>query len=76
MINHDDNAVCKTRNQKARQYRRLYVACFIIFLVMATVERLLPKAWRYQAAVEKDSSIIEQAKEQAGTFVPYLFMNY
>lgn len=76
MINHDNYAVCKTRNQKARQYRRLYVACFIVFFVIATIERILPKAWRYQSAVAKGSSIMEQAKEQAGTFVPYLFMNY
>lgn len=76
MINHDNYAVCKTRHEKARQYRRLYMACFIIFLVIATVERVLPKQWRSKTAVDNGSSIMEQAREQAGTFVPYLFMNY
>jgi hypothetical protein len=73
LVERDGFSACKKRSLRARQYKRLYVACLTVFVVVATVERLLPVQWRSRAA--KGSQIMDQAREQAGTFVPYLFMN-
>jgi|GEM_PF-4061599 len=77
MINRDNHTVCNARNHKARQYRRLYLSCLMVFFVITLFERLLPQQWRFRRVeAAKGKSIVEDAKEQAGTFVPYLFMNY
>ena len=75
MIDKDHQIAGHARNVKARQYRRLYNACFVVFLVIVMFERLLPAQWRFRKTMQQ-KSLVEEAKEQAGMFVPYLFMNY
>ncbi|MCY4358599.1 MAG: hypothetical protein OXD01_13885 [Gammaproteobacteria bacterium] len=77
LIDKDSHMACSLRNDKARQYRRLYIACFIIFLVITALDRMLPAQWRFRSAnTTAGRSVIEDAREQAGMFVPYLFMNF
>ena len=73
----DGDIACGSRNDKARQYQRLYMACFIIFLVIIALDRILPRQWRFRQRVGPTrKSVIEDAREQAGEFMPYLFMNF
>lgn len=72
-----DNAVCTARRGKARQYRRLYASCFLVFLIITVIERILPQQLRFrQVSSTTRKSIIEETKEQTGSFVPFLFMNF
>lgn len=74
MIEKTSHAVPSMRDEKVRQYRRLYVSCFIVFLIVTAIDRLLPRQWRFRHSAES-KSIVEEAREQSGDFVPYLFMN-
>jgi len=80
MIDKAGHAETRLRDEKARQYKRLYFSCFIVFLVVTAIDRILPGQWRFRhaetdAAAAERKSIVEEAREQAGVFVPYLFMN-
>ena len=80
MIDKAGHAETRLRDVKARQYQRLYFSCFIVFLVVTAIDRILPGQWRFRhaesdAATADRKSIVEEAREQAGVFVPYLFMN-
>ncbi len=76
MIGTYSDAIANSKNEKGRQYRRFYVCCFAIFLVITLVERLLPQRWRYrQNGYVKGKSIINEVREQTNTFVPILLMN-
>jgi hypothetical protein len=49
------------------------MASFVIFLMVAIVERFLPSQWRPLGA-EGHKSIIGEARTAARTFVPFAFM--
>lgn len=74
MIGKTSHEVLNARDVKVRQYRRLYVSCFIVFFIVTAIDRLLPRQWRFRHSASR-KSIVEEAKEQSGNFVPYLFMN-
>ena len=77
MIDKANHAAGSARDEKARQYRRLYISCFLVFLVITLIDRALPAQWQYrQADMIERKSIVEEARERAGMFVPYLFMNF
>ena len=58
-----------------RQYQRIYVLCFAIFLVVALVCRVLPRAWRPFANAEgKRSSVIDEVRNAVSTVLPFVFM--
>ena len=57
--------------QDARQFRLLYMAFFLIFLMVALVGRLLPGKWRNDVTKR---SVIGEAKAAANTILPYVFM--
>lgn len=64
-------------NSDAGQYRRVYITCFIIFLFITLLGRMLPQQWRvWQTEPGVRKSILQETREQAGTFVPYVFMNH
>lgn len=57
------------------EFRVIYFMCFAVFLTAAIVERLLPWNWQTQARnAGRRRSIIEQAREAAGTCTAYAFM--
>lgn len=77
MIGKHSQTESKTQSDRIRQHRRLYAACFLIFLITTLIERVLPGKWRFrQTEFAHRKSIIEEAKEQASRFMPFLYMNY
>ncbi|MGQ0592486.1 MAG: light-harvesting antenna LH1, beta subunit [Gammaproteobacteria bacterium] len=60
---------------EVREFRRLYAVCFIIFLMVASVARIL--AWRWQPWPPGPGgylSVVDEAKRAAHTFLPFAFM--
>ncbi len=77
MIDKRSQALCSVRDGKTRQYKRLYYCCFIVFLVANLIDRILPRQWRFRDSESAHRmSVVEEAKEQASMFVPYLFMKF
>ena len=70
---HEDLAIANTREE--RQFRRLYMAFFVIFLMVALVGRVLPEKWRpWSGDAVAKRSVIGEAKAAANTILPYVFM--
>ncbi len=65
-------SLSKFKRTESLEFRLIFVAAFAVFLVTATVERLLPLSWFKRGAARK--SIVEQAKEAANTCAAYAFM--
>ncbi len=65
-------SLSKFKRTESLEFRLIFVAAFAVFLVAATVERLLPLSWFTRGAARK--SIVEQAKEAANTCAAYAFM--
>ncbi len=60
----------------AVQYRVIYVVCFAVFLAAAIIERAMPWTWHgSRPKTERRQSILEQAREAAGTCTTYAFMS-
>ena len=58
-----------------RQYRFFYVLCFAIFLLVALVCRVLPRAWRpFTVSGEKRSSVINEVHNAVSAVLPFVFM--
>lgn len=58
-----------------RQYQCFYVLCFALFLVVALVCRVLPRAWRpFTLAGEKRSSVINEVHNAVSAVLPFVFM--
>lgn len=61
--------------EEARQFNRLFIVVFVLFLPVALIARLLPRSWRpWDLAGETSMSVIAEAKAAAGTFIPFAFM--
>jgi len=70
-------AACTTDRNDAMQYRCVYVTFFSIFLILTLIGRVIPQQWRVvQGEQVARKSIIQESREQAGTFVPFVFMNH
>ncbi len=65
-------SLSKFKRTESLEFRLIFAAAFAVFLVAATVERLLPLGWFKRGQSRK--SIIEQAKEAANTCAAYAFM--
>ncbi len=71
----NDSKFIQASHQEARQFRVIYMICFLIFLVVAMFGRLLPDKWRpLQADVIEKRSVIGEAKAATNTILPYVFM--
>lgn len=59
-----------------RDYRLLYLGCFPIFLLAATVARALPARWRPwpPASRTNSRSILGEARAAAEACLPYAMM--
>ncbi len=67
------DAFVRPRKQKASEFRLIFFVSFVIFLMVAIVERFLPSQWRPLGA-DGHKSIIGEARSAARTFVPFAFM--
>ena len=68
-------AARRTDMADAIQYRVIYAVCFAVFLVAASIERLMPWTWHAHRSASRRPSILEQAGEAAGTCTTYAFMS-
>lgn len=70
-------ATCRSVfSDEEKQYRRIYLACFPLFLVVAIITRLLPPAWRpFPRAPGRRRSILAEAREAAHSTIPHAFMH-
>lgn len=60
----------------AIQYRAIYAVCFAVFLLAASLARLMPWTWlAHPDGTTRRPSIFEQASEAAGTCTTYAFMS-
>jgi len=58
-----------------RQYQRIYMLCFAVFLVVALVCRVLPRAWRpFSQAGGQRLSVIDEVRNAVSTVLPFVFM--
>lgn len=65
----------KTASHEKWEFRLIFAATFVIFLLVAAVSRLLPAAWRPAVADSAQPlSIIGEARILADTFIPFAFM--
>jgi hypothetical protein len=65
-------SLSKFKRAESLEFRLIFVAAFVVFLVAAIVERLLPITWLRRERPKK--SIIQQAKDAANTCAAYAFM--
>jgi hypothetical protein len=67
--------LARLAKQEAKEFRLIFAACFVIFLMVVIMARLLPKQWRpWPAAAQGRTSIINEAKAATNTFIPFAFM--
>jgi hypothetical protein len=65
----------KRLREEALEFRLLFALSFLVFLVVAIVERFLPRPWRSRLPGARGRrSIFGEAKAAANTFVPMAFM--
>ncbi|MCB1669683.1 MAG: hypothetical protein R3F41_08605 [Gammaproteobacteria bacterium] len=77
MIDKNDKSVFTAHNERTRKYRRFYIPCFFVFLIATVINRLVPWHWHFgHSSSAGRKTILQEAREQAGTFVPYMFINY
>jgi hypothetical protein len=70
-----DGAPSRLRKEEAGEFRLIFVASFVIFLLVGLVSRFLPEHWRpVPAGLEGGKSLIGEARAAANTFVPFAFM--
>ncbi|MFN0218724.1 MAG: hypothetical protein ACKVP4_07935 [Hyphomicrobium sp.] len=65
-------SLSKFKRAESLEFRLIFIAAFAVFLVTATLERLLLLSWLRGEGSRK--SILEQAKESANTCAAYAFM--
>jgi hypothetical protein len=65
----------RTRKAQEGEFRLIFLASFVIFLLAGIVARLLPPRWRRRVPGQVGyESIFGEAKAAANTFVPFAFM--
>ena len=62
--------------QEAREFHRIFIASFVIFTLIAIVAHFLVWQWRpwLPGPGGYHSSIIDEAKTLAYTYIPFAFM--
>jgi light-harvesting complex 1 beta chain len=74
-LHRQTGSATRVKKQESYEFRLIFVVSFMIFLVAATVGRLLPTQWRaYAPGPSGYKSIIGEARAAANTFVPIVFM--
>jgi len=59
------------RREETVEFRLIFATAFIVFLVAATVGRLLPGQWQPHRA---GGSVFAEVRAAASTIVPFAFM--
>lgn len=66
-----DGSWARLHQGEALHFRLIFMTIFLVFLVVATVARVLPRGWRMTG---DDRSIFGEAKATAATLAPFAFM--
>lgn len=72
-FNSSRRSLSKIKRAESIEFRLIFIAAFAVFLVAATVERLLPTSW-FKRNASRRESIFKQAKDAANTCAAYAFM--
>lgn len=66
----------RLRTEDALEFRLIYAAGFVYFLLIALIARLMPRHYRPSpmARTVRRRSIIAEARETASSLVPFAFM--
>jgi hypothetical protein len=65
----------RSRRGETSEFRLIFILTFVIFLLVAMVERVLPSNWRSQVfGTASGKSVFGEARSAARTFVPFAFM--
>lgn len=65
----------KSRHKDRVEYRLIFAAAFLVFLLASAIERLAPSRWSEKAAATAPrKTVVAQAKESASIAVGYAFM--
>jgi len=73
-VNSNDRPQSRARSDQG-DFNLIFGMSFVVFLVAATAERLLPGHWMgANGRQQSRKSIIRQALDSARTVVPYAFM--
>jgi hypothetical protein len=68
-------SLSKFKRAESLEFRLIYIAAFVVFLIAATVERIVPlRRLLSGATAGARKSILEQAKDAANTCAAYSFM--
>jgi light-harvesting complex 1 beta chain len=68
-------SLSRLRKEEATEFRLVFMASFVIFLLIGLVARILPWRWRpFPPGPEGYRSIVGEAKAAANMFVPLAFM--
>jgi len=61
---------------EAKEFHRIFMTSFIVFLLIAIVAHFLAWQWRpwIPGAAGYTSSIVDDARMLANTYIPYVFM--
>jgi hypothetical protein len=71
MMKRADGAWARLHQGETLQFRLIFAAIFLVFLVAAALARVLPRQWRMAGG---DRSIFGEARTAAATFAPFAFM--
>lgn len=69
-----DLALAAPGRAQGREFRRIFAASFLIFLIVALIARVLPQQWRPYPLRQAGGSIVDEARAAANTFIPFVFM--
>ncbi len=68
-------SLSKFKRAESLEFRLIYIAAFVVFLIAATVERIVPlRRLLSGGAAGARKSILKQAKDAANTCAAYSFM--
>ena len=68
-------SMARQRQEEAWEFRLIFFASFIVFLLVAGIGRCLPPQWRAcPPGPGECKSIIEEAKQAANIVAPFAFM--
>jgi hypothetical protein len=66
-----DGSWAKLHQGEALHFRLIFMAIFLVFLVVTAIARILPRQWRMTG---DNRSIFGEAKAAAATLAPFAFM--
>jgi hypothetical protein len=75
VLNQTSESMAGFADQEMKQFNRIFIASFVVFLLVASIARLLPRSLRPWSSAQKERrSVVDEAKAAANRFLPFAFM--